>query len=176
MKFFKVLSIILIVCVVIFIAVGIFLPKTSTLERNYVLNAPPLLIQNEILELYNNHLWPIWNTEDTSIVFTPLENGGGYRWEGKQVAYGECRYSLGVDFTIYDYISFRGEEMAETVWRLEGADPVKLHFELTIFAGQSLGARWTNLFIDRMIGIEIDRMIADIKDDLESDGLKPDTP
>ena len=167
MKFLKVLSLILLGCIVLFFLVGIFLPKSATLEKNYEIAAPAYSIQDEIIQLYENHLWPIWSTEDTSIVFTPLESGAGYSWEGPNVATGECIYTLAVDFTVHDYISFNGRDVAETVWQFEGNDPVVLNFSITIDAGKNISTRWTNLFLNRMIGDEIDAMVKEIKETVE---------
>lgn len=170
MKFFKVLSLVLLGCIILFFLVGVFLPKSATLEKKYEIAAPAYAIQDEIIKLYENHLWPIWNTKDTSTVFTPLENGAGYTWNGPNVGSGECAYTLGVDFTIHDYISFNGREVAETIWRFDGANPVVLNFSITIVAGKNVSTRWTNLFLNRLIGEEIDHMVNDIKTSVEIPG------
>lgn len=172
MKFLKVLGMIVLACIVLFFAVGTFLPKTAVLEKDYTIAAPAGRVQDAVLDLYDSHLWPIWNTEDTTTRFTPLPGGNGYRWEGSSVAFGECVYSVGVDNSIWDHISFRGQDMAETLWRFDGDDPVKLRVTFTVNAGRNLSARWTNLFLETMMGSEIDHLVAGIKAKLENDGLK----
>ncbi len=167
MKFLKVLSLVLLGCIVLFFIVGIFLPKTATLEKNYEIAAPAEAIQDKIIQLYENHLWPIWDSEDTSIVFLPLENGTGYSWEGPTVGIGECIYTFAVNFTIHDYISFNGQELAETIWRIDGTDPVVLNFSIMINAGKNISTRWTNLFMNHMIGDEIDKLIKEIQTTVE---------
>lgn len=167
MKFFKVLSLVLLGCIVLFFLIGIFLPKSATLEKEYNIDAPAAIVQNEIIDLYENHLWPIWNTEDTSIVFTPLENSAGYSWEGPTVSNGECVYTLAVDYTVHDYISFNGRDVAETVWTFKGVDPVVLNFTITIESGKNISTRWTNLFLNSMIGGQIDDIVNNIKTTVE---------
>ncbi|MEA2077219.1 MAG: hypothetical protein U9O95_04305 [Candidatus Marinimicrobia bacterium] len=162
MKFFKMLSLVFLGCLVLFFLVGILLPQSATLEKKYEIFARAAIIQDEIVDLYQNHLWPIWNAEDTSTVFTPLENGAGYTWEGPNVGHGECAYTLGVDFTVHDYISFNDREVAETIWRFDGANPVVLNVSITVFAGKNISTRWTNLFLNRLIGGEIDRLVIEI--------------
>ena len=167
MKFFKILSLILLGCIVLFFLVGIFLPKSATLEKHYEINAPAYAIQDEIIQLYEDHLWPIWSAEDSSIVFLPLESGAGYSWEGPTAGIGECSYSLSLDYSVRDHISFNGHEIAETIWKLKGTDPVNLNFSITINADKNISTRWTNLFLDRMIGNEIDSIVKQIKENVE---------
>ena len=167
MKFFKVLSIVLLGGIVLFFLAGVFLPNSATLEKKYEIAAPAYAIQNEIIDLYENHLWPIWSTEDTSIVFTSLENGVGYSWEGPAVGHGKCSYSLAVDYTIQDHISFNGKDVAETIWQFAGVDPVILNFSITINAGKNISTGWTNLFLNRLIGDKIDSIVKNIKTTVE---------
>ena len=167
MKFFKVLSLVLLGCIVLFFLVGVFLPKSATLEKNYEIAASAIIVQDEIIDLYENHLWPIWDSEDTTTVFTPLESGTGYTWKGPNTGSGKCVYTLAFDYTIHDFISFNGHDVAETVWKFEGSDPVILNFSITVAAGKNISTRWTNLFLNRMIGGEIDLLIKEIKDSIE---------
>ncbi|MEA3392912.1 MAG: hypothetical protein U9Q91_08030 [Candidatus Marinimicrobia bacterium] len=167
MKFFKVLSLVLLGCIVLFFLVGVFLPKSATLEKNYEIAASAIIVQDEIIDLYENHLWPIWDSEDTTTVFTPLESGAGYTWEGQNTGSGECVYMLAVDYTIHDFISFNGHDVAETVWSFEGSDPVVLNFSITVSSGKNISTRWTNLFLNRLIGGEIDYMVGEIKEKVE---------
>jgi len=167
MKFFKVLSLVLLGCIVLFFLVGIFLPKSATLEKKYEIAAPATIVQEKIIDLYENHLWPIWDSEDTTTVYTPLEGGSGYTWEGPNTGSGKCLYTVAVDYTIHDYISFNGHDVAETVWSFEGNDPMTLNFSITVVAGKNISTRWTNLFLNSMIGAEIDLLVNEIKDSIE---------
>jgi hypothetical protein len=173
MKFLKIFTFILLACIVLYLLVGLFLPNSASLERELEIYAPSELVLDRIIALYDDHVWPIWGRDDTSIVFTPLTNANGYRWEGSQVAYGECEYTVAPDNTVRDVIRFRGQDIARTVWTLDGSFPVKLHLDFTIDAGKNISTRWTNLFIERLAGFEIDRILNQIRDDFESEGLSP---
>jgi len=165
MKFFKILMIAILGLIVLFFAVGLLLPKTGTFERTYTINGPAGVLENEIIELYSQHLWPVWNFEDTSVVFTALDDG--YKWEGDKTGTGECRYSLGIDMSVHDYISINGREMAETTWQMRGSEPVELTVTFKVFAGANIGARWTNLFLKRLIGEETDKVVMSMKEKIE---------
>ncbi|MDZ7820859.1 MAG: hypothetical protein U5N26_03030 [Candidatus Marinimicrobia bacterium] len=176
MKFLKVFSIILVVLVVLFILIGIFLPKTASLKRDITIQASSRAVTDKIVALYEDHFWPIWERDDTTMVFYPLESGNGYRWEGNKVAQGECEYTVDLDNTIRDNIRFQGRDVAGTTWRLEGSSPTELHVTFTVKAGGNLGTRWTNLFIEPLSGTAIDQILDGMKEELESDGLKKGTP
>jgi hypothetical protein len=176
MKFLKVFSLVLLALVVLYLVVGIFLPKSASLERNVEIHAPAGLVRDSIIELYKDHLWPIWEHGDTSIVFTPLETANGYRWEGHKVAYGECEYVIEADNVIRDVVRFRGQEVAQTIWTIEGSFPVLLHLQFTIRAGNNIGTRWTNLFIERMAGLEIDNILMRLRKKVEPEGIMNPTP
>lgn len=165
MKFFKILMIVFLGIIVLFFAIGLLLPKTGTFERTYTINAPAGTVEYEILELYSQHLWPVWNFQDTSVVFTALDDG--YKWESDKAGSGECRYGLGADMSIHDRISINGKDMAETIWRMEGSEPVELTVTFKVFAGSNVGARWTNLFLKRLIGQETDKIALAIKEKAE---------
>lgn len=165
MKFFKIVAIAFLACIVLFFAVGLFLPKAGTFEKTYEMNAGALAVEAEIIDLYQNHEWPIWNFEDTSVVFTDYDDG--YAWEGDNVGNGECRYSLGVDMSVRDKVTIRGKDMAETVWTIKPGSPLELTVNFKVFAGGNIGARWTNLFLNRLIGAQTDELILSIKEKVE---------
>jgi hypothetical protein len=165
MKFFKILAIAFVAFIALFFIVGLFLPKTGTVIKTYEINADAAAVEYEIFDLYQEHAWPIWNFEDTSVVFTDYD--GGYTWEGDQVGKGECQYSMGADMTVRDHITILGREMAETVWTIKPGNPLELTVNFQIFAGGNIGARWTSLFLDKMVGDDIDQLIKSIKDNVE---------
>lgn len=176
MKFFKILGIVLAALVLLFIVIGLFLPGTAVLERRLTLDATAHAVSKAILDLYDQHLWPIWDYGNSDIVFIPLPHGQGYSWQGEKVAYGECEYHIAADNSIRDQIRFRGKDVAQSLWILEGSAPVKLRLVFTVTANGSLGTRWTNLFIEGLSGPAIDRVLTELKDNLETDGLREDTP
>ncbi|MFA5436249.1 MAG: hypothetical protein WC372_09470 [Candidatus Neomarinimicrobiota bacterium] len=176
MKFFKILGLVLASLLFLFIVVGLFLPKTAVLERRLELDATAYAASEAVLDLYEQHLWPIWDHGDSAIVFTPLPGARGYSWQGPKVAYGECEFHVAADNSIRDQIRFRGKDVAQSLWILDGSVPVKLHLVFTVTANGNLGTRWTNLFIEGLSGPSIDRVLAELKSSLETEGLREDTP
>ncbi len=168
MKFLKILSTILLACIALFFVIGLFLPKVGTFNKEYNIDAPADIVEAEILDLYANHLWPIWETEDTSIVFLHEPGELGYTWESDLVGKGACEVSLGENMSIRDNIIYQGHEMAETVWQLTAGKKTTVNFSIKVFAGANIGARWTNLFLNKLMGDEINAVIADMKVKLEN--------
>lgn len=171
MKFFKILSIVLLAIIALFFVVGAFLPSTGTFERSYKIDAPANMVENEVINLYQDHLWPIWNTQDTSIVYTQLENSLGYKWEGNLVGEGKCEYNLVSNLSIQDHVSFQGKDIAETLWTLTPGQDTELKIVFTVFAGGNIGAKWTNLFLDKLMGDEIDLVISNLRSELQASDL-----
>lgn len=171
MKFLKVLGTILLVCIALFFIVGLFLPQSGTFENDYTVDAPANLVEEEILNLYENHLWPIWNTQDTTVIFTNHPGELGYTWEGELVGAGTCVVNTGADMSIQDIITYQGHEMAETLWKIIPGDKTTIKISFKVFAGGNIGARWTNLFLDNLMGEEINHIITNIKKTLENTEL-----
>jgi hypothetical protein len=171
MKFFKILSIVLLTIIALFFVIGVFLPTTGSFEKSYTIDAPANIVENEIVNLYQNHLWPIWNSEDTSVVYTLLENEMGYTWEGTLVGAGKCEYHLGTDLSIHDQITFQGQEIANTTWQIIPGKETTLQITFEVLAGKNISARWTNLFLDKLMGDEISFIVNGIKTKLEATDL-----
>jgi hypothetical protein len=171
MKFFKVLGAVLLVCIALFFIVGLFLPETGTFENSYTIDAPADMVENEIYALYDNHLWPIWNTEDTSVVFTNLPGEIGYTWKGNLVGEGKCEVTEGVNLSIQDHISYQGHDMGETLWQLIPGEKTTVNITFKVFAGGNIGARWTNLFLNSLMGDEINYVIVEMKKTLQNEEL-----
>lgn len=168
MKFLKVFAVILLACIALFFIVGLFLPKTGTFENQYTIDAPADLVEEKIISLYENHLWPIWNTEDSSIVFTDYPDELGYAWEGDLVGSGECLVSTESDMSIQDVIVYQGKEMAKTLWEIIPGEKTKLKIRFTVNADKNIGARWTNLFLNNLMGNEINQIVIEMKKTLEN--------
>ena len=165
MKFFKILSVVFLACIALFFIVGLFLPKVGEFEKSYEINATAADVEYELFELYKDHAWPVWNLEDTSVVYTDFDDG--YSWKGNNTGEGEVRFAIGADMSVRDHITIRGKEMAETSWLMEGGYPIELTVNFKVFAGGNIGARWTNLFIKGLIGDDVDAIVASIKEKVE---------
>ena len=161
MKFFKILSIAFLACIALFFVVGLFLPKTGEFEKSYRIQADAATVEFEIFSLYQAHAWPVWNFEDTSVVFMDIDDG--YTWKSDNTGEGKVTYSIGADMSVRDHISIRGKDMAETVWTMKPGEPMELTVNFKVFAGGNIGARWTNLFLKGLIGDDVDAIVESIK-------------
>ena len=165
MKFFKILSIVFLACIALFFIIGLLLPKAGEFEKAYTINADASMVEYEVIELYRAYEWPVWNFEDTSVVYTDLEDG--YSWKGDNTGEGEVHFSIGVDMSVRDHITIKGREMAETLWSIKAGNPLELTVNFKVYADGNIGARWTNLFIKNLIGDDVDAIVAKIKENVE---------
>ncbi|HCN83118.1 MAG TPA: hypothetical protein DIT07_05775 [Sphingobacteriaceae bacterium] len=98
MKFLKVLLGIIIALVAIFFIVGMFLPKTYSLTRSIVINAPDSVIYNNIADMNNFKKWNPWlKKEPTAVVNvsgTAGQVGHFYTWKGEDNNTGQGQMTI----------------------------------------------------------------------------------
>lgn len=95
MKFLKVLGIIVAVLAVIILVGGFFLPKTYSVSRSTVINAPDSVIYKNIADLNEFYKWNPWTKLEPSAKTTisgPVGQAGHiYTWEGKETGSGQMK-------------------------------------------------------------------------------------
>jgi hypothetical protein len=92
MKFLKVLGIIVVVLAVIILVGGMFLPKTYTVNRSTIINAPDSVIYKNIADFNEFYKWNPWAkmepTAKTKVSGPVGQSGHLYEWEGKETGQG----------------------------------------------------------------------------------------
>ena len=95
MKFLKVLAIIIVVLVVIIVVGGLFLPKTYSVNRSAVINAPDSVIYKNVSDFNEFLKWNPWSkmepTAKTVVSGTVSQPGHMYTWEGKETGQGQMK-------------------------------------------------------------------------------------
>ena len=95
MKFLKVLGIIIVLLAVIILVGGLFLPKTYSLSRSTVINAPDSVIYKNIADLNEFYKWNPWAKMEPSAKTTvtgPVgQPGHTYAWDGKETGSGQMK-------------------------------------------------------------------------------------
>jgi len=102
--------------VILFVLVGLFLPRTWSVERSRLLRATPERVQKELEDMRTWPSWTPWSAErDPTLVvtFDGPERGPGARmsWEGQRLGFGSLTLTrthpaAGVEYEI----QFRGVE------------------------------------------------------------------
>ncbi|WP_316832222.1 SRPBCC family protein [Pedobacter aquatilis] len=95
MKFLKVLLSIIVVLIVIIVVGGLFLPKTYSVNRSTVINAPDSVIYKNVADFNEFYKWNPWAkmepTAKTTFSGTPQQPGHVYAWVGKEMGSGEMK-------------------------------------------------------------------------------------
>jgi hypothetical protein len=95
MKFLKVLAIIIVVLALIIVVGGLFLPKTYTVNRSAVINAPDSVIYKNISNFDEFLKWNPWSKMEPTaktVVSGPVGMPGHmYTWEGKETGAGQMK-------------------------------------------------------------------------------------
>jgi len=175
MKFLKVLGIIIVVLAVIILVGGMFLPKTYTVNRSTVINAPDSVIYKNIAD-YNKFLkWNPWSkmepTAKTKISGPVAQSGHLYEWEGDKTGQGSMKIksvetNKMVDIELKFIKPF--ESVADTRFDIVPKG-VSTKVIWTI-AGDCSGIfeKWSGLFMDSMIGKDFEDGLKFLKEKSET--------
>ncbi|RZJ19829.1 MAG: polyketide cyclase [Acinetobacter sp.] len=176
MKFLKVLGIIIVLLAVIILVGGMFLPKSYTVSRSTVINAPDSVIYKNIAD-YNEFLkWNPWAkmepTATTKISGPVAQPEHLYEWEGKETGQGYMKtksvepYKM-VDIELKFIKPF--ESLADTRFDIvpEGAGN---KVTWTMSGENNLMGKWMGVFMsmDSMIGKDFEDGLKFLKEKSET--------
>ncbi|RDC55462.1 polyketide cyclase [Pedobacter chinensis] len=92
MKFLKILIGIIVVLAIVFVVGSFFLPKTYSVSRSTVINAPDSVVYKNIADFNEFYKWNPWvkmePTAKTTFTGTPATPGHVYEWKGKETGSG----------------------------------------------------------------------------------------
>jgi hypothetical protein len=171
MKFLKILSGIIIVLVILFFIGGLFLPKTYSIKRETVINAPDSVVYNNIADFNNFLKWNPWYKAEPSakiaISGTAGEPGHKYTWDGKKTGQGEMVVKKAEPYKLVEddlrFIKpFDGS--ADTQFTLENVpEGTKVVWSMTGQNKSSLD-KWMGLMMNMMMGKDFESGLKDLKD------------
>jgi hypothetical protein len=98
--------------VVVIVVVGLFMPRSWSVERTRVVRAPAERVQAEVADLHTWEHWTPWSTSrDASLVVTfdgpPAGTGARMSWEGQRLGFGDLTL-LAAERGVEYEIAFRG--------------------------------------------------------------------
>ncbi|RZK55734.1 MAG: polyketide cyclase [Pedobacter sp.] len=175
MKFLKVLGIIIVVLAVIVLVGGMFLPKTYTVSRSTVINAPDSVIYKNIAD-YNEFLkWNAWSKMESGIkvkISGPIAKPSHfYEWEGDKTGQGSMKITKVelnkmVDMELRFIKPF--ESLADTRFDIvpEGSGN---KVTWTMSGDNNLMGKWMGVFMsmDKMIGKDFEDGLKFLKEKSE---------
>ena len=176
MKFLKVLGIIIVVLALIILIGGMLLPKTYSVSRSTVINAPDSVIYKNIADLNEFYKWNPWSkmepTAKTTITGPIGQPGHIYAWEGKETGSGQMKIkSVTVNKVVDIEMKFLKpwESVADTKFEIstEGSGNKVIW---TIAGDNNIISKWMGVFMsmDSMIGKDFESGLKSLKEKSEA--------
>jgi uncharacterized protein YndB with AHSA1/START domain len=172
--------------IVILVAVAFVLPRTYTVERALVVNAPPSAVYPLVAAPKNWARWGVWNKRDPNMTMTysgpDVGKGAKWAWQSKSEGDGsmhfvesETNQRLAYELVLPEMnmlsrgvITFEEEAVGATpasnvtrVARVTGATRVTWRADGDL--GNNPIARYFGLFMDRMVGGDFAASLASLK-------------
>lgn len=175
MKFLKVIGIIIAVVIVIFIVGSFFLPKTYSVSRSTVINAPDSIIYKNIADYNEFYKWNAWSKMDpkakVTITGATAQPGHLYQWDGKESGQGQMQIKEVAKNKMVDMeLKFLKpmESIADTRFDIS-ADATGNKVTWTM-SGESEGmiSKWMCLMMDSMIGKDFEDGLKFLKEKSET--------
>ncbi|RZL48036.1 MAG: polyketide cyclase [Pedobacter sp.] len=177
MKFLKVLGVIIVVLAVIILVGGLFLPKTYSVNRSIVINAPDSVIYKNIADLNEFLKWNPWAKMEPSAKTTisgPIGQPGHiYAWEGKETGSGQMKIKTVETNKLVDIeMKFLKpwESIADTKFLIV-PEATSNKVIWTISGDHNLLSKWMCVFMsmDKMIGKDFESGLKSLKEKSESE-------
>jgi len=171
MKFLKILLVIIIALVAIFFIAGIFLPKTYTLSRTTMINAPDSIVYKNIADFNNFLKWNPWYkmepTAKVVITGTPGQPGHMYTWNGDKTGQGEMTIKnvTPLKFIEHELRFIKPfEGVADNKFTLEQVpEGTKVDWTM-IGQNKSTMEKWMGLTMGMMMGKDFENGLRDLKE------------
>ncbi len=176
MKALKILLSIIVILIIIIVVGGFFLPKTYSVNRSIVINAPDSVIYKNIADFSEFTKWNPWSKMEPSAKITisgPASQPGHlYEWKGKQTGEGSMKiaavkpYSQ-VNIDLNFLKPFKSSAITTFDIQPEGKEQ---KVTWTMSGEQNLVSKWMCVFVsmDKMIGKDFENGLKSLKEQSET--------
>jgi len=176
MKILKALGIIIVILAVIIFVGGMFLPKTYSVNRSIVIDAPDSIIYKNIADFNEFLKWNPWAkmepTARTTISGPIGQPNHIYAWEGKETGSGQMKIKAidtnkMVDIELKFLKPF--ESLADTKFEIR-TEGTQNKVTWTMSGDQNLISKWMGVFMsmDSMIGKDFEDGLKYLKEKSEN--------
>jgi hypothetical protein len=174
MKFLKILIGIILVLVIIFFVGGLFLPKTYSVSRSTVINAPDSLIYKNIADFNEFSKWNPWSKMEPSAKITvsgpTAQPEHLYAWVGDKTGTGHMRIT---QVKPYEMVNIElkfikpFESIADTRFDIIGEGAGNKVTWTMSGENRNTMDKWMGLCMDRMIGKDFESGLKNLKEKSE---------
>ncbi len=179
MKFLKIIVIIIAVLAGIILVGGIFLPKTYSVSRTQIINAPDSIIYTNIANFNEFVKWNPWSKMEPNAKITisgaAAQENHLYEWNGKENGQGQMLIksitkNQMVDIELKFIKPF--ETIADTRFDIEKTVDGNLVTWTMSGESENIFNKWMNLFMDKMIGKDFEDGLKFLKEKTEQVDVK----
>jgi uncharacterized protein YndB with AHSA1/START domain len=173
MRLLKALLLLILLLVAVFAGVGWLLPDRAEVERSVVIERPPAEVFSLLDGFGRFNEWSPWRDYDATAKYDyagpPNGVGASMRWQGEKGTGSQEIIAIDAPHSIAVRLDFGadGKATAHYLLRPAGAG-TRVVWRLESDAEGALVGRWFNLLLDRMVGPDYERGLADLKTLAES--------
>ena len=173
MRLIKALFYLVLLLALLFFAGGFLLADRTEIERSVVIERPPAEVFGLLDDFARFNEWSPWRDYDASARYEFAGSAEGVgaimRWRGDKGAGSQEIVAVDPPHSIAVKLDFgaEGTALAHFLLRPAGAG-TRVIWRLESDAEGSFVGRWFNLLLDRMVGPDFERGLADLKTLIES--------
>lgn len=161
--------------IVLFVVIGLLLPREATAERSTVIDAPPEAVFLVVNDISRFNEWSPWADVDPTARydFSGPASGVGARmeWTSDEPSAGTGAMEITESVPherVRKLLDFGDMGQATTEYRLEPADGgTRITWSIHTDFGNNPVARWYGLFFDAMIGPDYEEGLENLKNLVE---------
>ena len=177
MKFVKFLLVVFVLLFLLFLGIGLVLPKDYVVERSITMDAPPIIAFAQVNDLTKWEEWSPWKKLDPDMKVTygdkTIGAGASYSWDGKEAGTGT--------------LTIRGSELGKRIDTTIDFGPQGTGSGYWIFEKEGSGAKvtwgmkgtnsgpiggWFTLIIDDMLGPQFMEGLQGVKELAEKEASR----
>ena len=157
------------VLVVLLVVLAFFLPRHYRVERAVEINAKPEVVLAQVADLRAWKSWGAWQERDPGMKITysaqQLGVGSWSAWESKSEGNGKMTITEQTATKVTYHLEFldMGMQSTGTMELVPAARGVRLVWADTGDLGLNPMSRWFGLFLDKIIGPDFERGLANLK-------------
>jgi hypothetical protein len=158
------------VLAVLFVIIGLSLPKETTVERSIIINAPVGTVFNSINDLKNHEKWDPWQMSDKTMKITygavTAGTGASSSWTSEKSGEGVQTITESMtDKSVKLDLDFKKHGTGKAWFKLEATDKgVKVTEGYLNISGKCFCSRYKNLFMDPYIGSQYTKGLKKLKE------------
>lgn len=176
MKALKIIGIIILIVIVIVLILDIIAPKEKAITRSVIINKPSPQVYEFVKYLKNQEQYSKWVMADPNkkveLTGTDGTAGAVYAWNSKDNKVGEgeqqiMRLTDGKEVDCEVRFKRPMQNTARTVMTTEAISPVQTKVSWTFYSVNAFPMRFMNLFVDKILGPDMQTSLNNLKAVLE---------